>query len=1160
MGIKSATFVHLHNHTEFSLLDGAIRLEELIQQTAKFNMPAVAITDHGNLFSAVSFIDAAYKANIKPILGCEVYIAAGSHKEKISDKKERIQGPYHLILLVENKQGYKNLIKLITSSYIEGFYYKPRIDKELLKKYNEGLIALSACLKGEISSLILQGKIEQAQERAIEYKQIIGEENFFLELQDHTLEEEKKVNQVLIDFSKTLSIPLVATNDCHYLKKEDAFAHDILLCIQTGKTVTMSDRMKFPNDQFYFKSAEEMRDIFSQYPEALENTVHIAERCHFSLDTTGYFLPHYQVPSGISTYDYFEKIVREGFNERSKRLKELAEEGRLKHSLKDYEERLNRELEMIKRTGFAGYFLIVWDFIRFARENKIPVGPGRGSGAGSLVAYSMKITNIDPLQYGLLFERFLNPERVSMPDFDIDFCMRRRARVIDYVKEKYGRENVSQIITFGTMAARAAIRDVGRALGISYGEVDKIAKMIPEEIGASIDKAVKSIPQLKKMEENNAQTGELLKSARRLEGLTRHASTHAAGVVIAPEPLAEILPLYRSSKDEITTQYAMNDLARIGLLKMDFLGLRTLTVIDDALKLIKQTADKEINLEILNLDDPKTFELFCQADTPGIFQFESSGMRDIIKKFKPQCLEDLIALNAIYRPGPIGSGMIHDFITRKLGQTEVAYEVPELENILKETYGVIVYQEQVMQIASQLAGFTMAEADLLRQAMGKKKKKVMKSMKEKFIKGALQRKIPQNKANKIFDQMEHFAGYGFNKSHSAAYALLAYQTAYLKSNFPLQFMAALLTSEKENSEKLAKYIGECRKMGLETLPPDINKSYADFQVDGNKIRFGLSAVKNVGEAAIESILKARQIVGSFCSLIEFCQKVDTRIVNKRVIENLIKSGCFDCLGYNRAQMFAFIERAMEEAQRKHMREKQKQATMFDEFLGREKTEEEMIPPLEEWSESKLLAYEKESLGFYITSHPLINYAKELTKFSTTTIGEIKSKPHTANIAVGAVITAVKRINTKKGEPMAMLTVEDLSGSTEVIVFPKVYSQYPVIIRRDEAVLIRGRVESNDEGAKLIASEIISLKEIWERLSKGIIIEILIPGIDKGTINKLYKLLKEHSGSCPVRIYLVLPKNFRAAVEPEEPLRIKPEAQLTKQIEELLGEGSVKFIT
>jgi DNA polymerase-3 subunit alpha len=1158
MGIERIKFVHLHNHTEYSLLDGAIRLEELIQQALDLKMTAVAITDHGNLFAGASFMDLANKAGIQPILGCEVYVTSGNYKQKNAEKKKDAEGHYHLILLVENKQGYKNLIKLITEAYLEGFYYKPRIDKELLKKYSQGLIALSACLKGEIPNLILHNKIDQAQQCALQYKDIMGEGNFFLELQDHGLDEQKKVNKVLLDFSEKLSIPLVATNDCHYLKKSDSFAHDILLCIQTGKTVNMNDRMRFPNDQFYFKSAEEMQEIFADHPEALENTVRIAERCHFALDTTDYLLPHYHTPKDVSFYEYFEKIVSDGFSQRMQRLKQRAAEGQLKHSLQDYEARLNQELEMINKTGFAGYFLIVWDFIRFAREEGIPVGPGRGSGAGSLVAYAMKITNVDPLQYGLLFERFLNPERVSMPDFDIDFCMRRRSEVIDYVKEKYGRENVSQIITFGTMAARGAIRDVGRALGIAYGEVDKIAKMIPEELGVNIDKAVNTNPQLKKIEESNEQIAQLLTVARRLEGITRHASTHAAGVVIAPEPLTELLPLYRSSKDEITTQYAMNDLARIGLLKMDFLGLRTLTVIDDTLKLIKQTIGEELNLDTIPLDDSKTFSLFSKGKTSGIFQFESSGMRDILKKFQPKQLEDLIALNAIYRPGPIGSGMINDFITRKLGKTKVSYEVPELQDILKETYGVIVYQEQVMQIASRLAGFTMSEADLLRQAMGKKKRKVMKSMKEKFMKGALLRKIPKAKAEKIFKQMEYFAGYGFNKSHSAAYALLAYQTAYLKCNYPLQFMSALLTSEKENSDKLYRYIAGCKKMGIEILPPDINKSKADFYVDGNKIRFGLSAVKNVGEAAIDSILKARQKRGSYTSLIEFCEDVDSRVVNKRVIENLIKSGCFDCFGYNRAQLFSFTERAMEEAQRRWKKKVEKQVTMFEELIQDDKTEEEMIPPLEEWSDTKLLAYEKESLGFYITGHPLMNYEKELSQYSTATISELKNMNHTSNVSIGSVITVVKRITTKKGEPMAMITIEDLNDSAEAIVFPKVYSQCPFTIQRDEAVLIRGRVEHDEDGTRIIASEIIPLKEARERRAKKVVIEILIPAIEKDSIKKLYQLLKENSGTCPVQLYLIMPDNFRAIFEPEEEVKIKPSSQLTKKIEDLFGKGSIKY--
>ena len=1155
-------FVHLHNHTEYSLLDGAISLNELIEHTINKGMSATAITDHGNMFGVVPFYLKGVENGIKPIIGSEMYVAPKSRLEKSGPIKAGEEPFFHLILLVESSEGYKNLIKLCTDGYLKGFYYKPRIDKELLSQHAKGLIALSGCLKGEIANHILKGEIKEAEKCAREYQELMGKDNFFLELQDHGLEDEKRVNSALVGMSHRLSIPLVATNDCHYIAQEDAFAHDVLLCIQTGKTVQDKDRLKFANDQYYFKSPEEMGMLFAEQPEALHNTVEIARRCHLLLDTSTYHLPRYDVPEGYTADQYFEKIAREGFERRLQRLRELDAQGRLKVPLSEYKKRLEEEILMVKQTGFSSYFLIVWDFIDYARREGIPVGPGRGSGAGSLVAYCMSITDVDPLQYGLLFERFLNPERVSSPDFDIDFCMRHRGKVIDYVTTRYGRENVSQIITFGTMAARAVIRDTGRGLNIPYSKVDTIAKMIPYEPDSSIDRALHEVPRLAEMEQRDEEVKTLLSVARRLEGLTRHASTHAAGVVIAPAPLTEYVPLYKGGKNEITTQYAMGELEKIGLLKMDFLGLRTLTVIKEAIDNIKETTTKAIELDLLPLDDRKTYKLFSEGRTIGIFQFESSGMKDILRRFKPRKFDDLIALNALYRPGPIRSGMIDEFIGRKQGKITFTYEVPELEEILGETYGVIVYQEQVMQIASRLAGFTMGEADILRRAMGKKKREEMRAQKEKFLKGAKENNIPAKTAQKIYDLMQHFAGYGFNKSHSTAYALLAYQTAYLKTHYPLQFMAALLTSEMENTDKLASHIAECREMGIKVLPPDINESQANFTVMESGISFGLAAIKNVGFSAIESILKARQKLGVFTSFVRFCEEVDLRLVNKRVIESLIKSGSFDSLGFRRSQLFAVIDRAMEQAQRRHKEREKGQISMFATFQPQEGTllDSQLIPAMDEWSERKLLAYEKESLGFYITGHPLTRFESELKEFSRSTTTDINQNMDSHSTSIGGVISRIKRLKTKSGELMAVIRLEDLVGSIEVTVFPATYQACQASIKADEPVLVKGKVEADEDKAKLLASEIIPLREIRHRTAKKMVITIPLTMLEEETIQELHSLLEANRGGCSVRFELVQPQKFQLCIKPNDYIKVNPTKKLIDRLEEMFGKGAVTLVT
>jgi len=846
-------FVHLHVHTDYSLLDGACKIGELTAETARRGMPAVAVTDHGNLFAASTFYHQAVTHGVKPIIGCEVYVAPDSRKNRGAD----VARSNHLVLLCENDEGYRNLIKLVSTGYLDGFYYKPRVDHELLAQHSKGLIALSACLRGEVAGALLSEQYDQARSNAHRLRDIFGKSNFFLEIQDQGLEAETRVNRLLVRLSHESGIPLVATNDCHYLSRGDSHAQEVLMCVRTGKTMSDSQRMKFGTDQFYFKTAEEMAQVFRELPDALDRTVTIAARCNVKIQRVGNPFPEFKVPEGHTTDSYFEKVAREGFAIRAQQLERLAKENRLRYPIADYERRLSDEIAMIQKMRLAGYFLIVWDFIHYARAQAVPVGPGRGSAAGSLVSYALHITDVDPLQYDLLFERFLNPERVSMPDIDIDFCMRRRGEMIEYVRRKYGAESVAHIIAFGTMAAKAVLKDVGRALDMPYGKVDMIAKMIPTTLNIELQEALKRSPQLDSLRKSDERVKELVEIALRLEGHVRHASTHPAGVVISPHPLTAIVPLYKSDKGEITTQYDMNALERIGLLKMDFLGLTTLTVLDDTVRMIKQNRGVAIDLAALALDDAPTYEVFSRGDTTGIFQFESHGMRDILKRYQPRRFEDLIALNALYRPGPIQGGMIDDFIARKHGKKKVSYDLPELEEILSETWGVIVYQEQVMQVANRLAGFALGDADLLRRAMGKKKPEEMAAQREKFLAGCQARKVPANKAEKIFDLIAEFAGYGFNKSHSCAYARLAYQTAWLKTHFPVELMAALLSSETGNTGKMVKYIREARRIGIAILAPDVNCSNLHFTPLGRAILFGLSAIKNVGEGAARAVIATR---------------------------------------------------------------------------------------------------------------------------------------------------------------------------------------------------------------------------------------------------------------------------------------------------------------
>ncbi len=1065
-----ANFVHLHVHTEYSLLDGACRISELVAQAKKHKMPALAITDHGVMYGAIQFYKEAIRQGVKPIIGCEMYVAQQSRLDRSSQRKET---PHHIILLVKNNEGYKNLIKLVTLSYLEGFYYKPRIDKEVLREHSGGLIALSACLKGEISQCILGNDIKRAKEVALDFLDIFGKDNFYLELQKNGIPEQEIVNENLIQISQELSIPLVASNDIHYINKEDARAHEILLCIQTATNLSDSKRLKFATDAFYFNSPEEMNKNFSKVPQAIENTIRIAERCNLEIDFRHAQLPEFKVPPEYNINTYLKELCYKGLNER------------YPETTKPLEERLEYELSVIKKMEFEPYFLIVWDFVRYAKEKGIMVGPGRGSAAGSLVAYCLNITNIDPIAYGLLFERFLNPERISMPDFDIDFCYERREEVIEYVSKKYGNDKVAQIITFGTMAARAAVRDVGRALGIPYARVDTIAKMIPWELNITIEKALKMESRLKELMESDEDIKKLIETASFLEGLARHASTHAAGIVLSRKPLTDYIPLQKTAEGEICTQYAMAELEELGLLKMDFLGLRTLTVISDALKIIKHTRGEQVDINKIPLDDKKVYKMLSKGNCAGVFQIESEGMRDLVKRLKPENLEDITALLALYRPGPLGSGMIEDFINRKKGIVEIKYPHPRLESILKETYGVIVYQEQVMMIASELAGFTLGQADILRKAMGKKQKEVMEKQRELFIKGAQKNNIKKNTAVEIFDLIAYFAGYGFNKSHSVSYAFISYQTAYLKTHYTLEYMASLLTSIMGNNDKVALYIKECRNMNIEILPPDINQSLVNFTVVGGKaIRFGLAAIKNVGEKAIKSIIDEHKRNSNFTSLLDFCQRVDLRVVNKRVIESLIKCGAFDSIGAKRSQLLAVLDVTLKSGQEYQKSKGNGQTSIFDLFEENNPDKnsgnyQDRLPDISEFSKNELLAMEKEMLGLYISYHPLNDYREKLKKIITSTSIELTNLSDKSRVVLAGVINNLKIKSTKNGNLMAFITLEDLEGTVEIIAFPKVYEKCKEMIKKDEIIITEGHIDVAEGKTKIIAEKISLLEKYVE---------------------------------------------------------------------------------
>jgi DNA polymerase III subunit alpha len=1140
-------FVHLHVHTQYSLLDGACRINELVKKAASLGMPALAMTDHGNMFGAVDFYQACKKSNVKPIIGCETYITPGSRFEKNTDQKSIC----HLTLLSATNEGYANLMKLVSAAYLEGFYYKPRIDKEILSNLSKGLIGTSGCLKGEVCSHLLRGNYEMAVKTADEYRKIFAPGHYYIEIMDHGLPEQKKVNEQLIKIARQLNLPVVATNDVHYLEHEQHAAHDALLCIQTQTTLADTNRMKFASDQFYFKQPQEMKQNFAWMPEAITNTLAIAEQCNIKLDFDQYHLPVYVPPDGMTNSQYLVKLCRDGFQTRYN--------GQVTPEL---EKRLAHELKTIEDMGFVSYFLIVWDFINYAKSIGIPVGPGRGSAAGSLVSYLLGITDLDPLKYGLLFERFLNPGRRSMPDIDIDFCYERRGEVIDYVTKKYGETNVAQIITFGSMQAKAAVRDVGRAMGMPYADVDRIAKLIPNAIGITIDEALNVEPQLKELVEIDKTAAQLLETAQVLEGLNRHASVHAAGVVISDKPLTEYVPLFKGTDGQVVTAFDMDGISKMGLLKMDFLGLRTLTVISDALKLIKHHKGIDVDIDHLPLDDKSAYDMLAKAQASGVFQLESGGMRDLLKKMKSSEFEDLVAILALYRPGPMGSGMLDDFIKCKRGEKSITYPHPKLETVLKPTYGIILYQEQVMQIASVMAGFDMTQADDLRKAMGKKIPAEMQKMRSFFVEGCLKHSaLKEQDSNKLFDLIDYFAGYGFNRSHSAAYALITYRTAYLKANYPVEFMCALLTSERDNTEKVVEYVKEAEAMGIKVLPPDVNTSRAQFSViDNNHIRYGLLAVKNIGASAIESLVIEREKAGPYKSVFDFCRRVDLRLNNRKVLESLIKSGSFDSLGSRRSQLMAVLERALETGIKTQQEALVGQISFFGESaaggVGFGK-DDEKLPDIPEWPQAQLLANEKTLLGFYLSGHPLERYQTEIKEFTDFDTASLKNARDGQSVRMIGLIKSVKLTTTKKtSERMAIVGLEDMAGEMELVIFPSSYQKMAGYLKESSVVVVKGKVSMRDGFPKMSAEEMAGIDEVYD-LIKTVHVDLSMVG--KAGFEKLKEKLARFPGNVPVYLQIDT-KNYKSVqVLVGKDLYVTPSEVLMEEIKSLVGADRFKVV-
>ena len=1147
-------FTHLHVHTEYSLLDGSNKINEYVARVKELGMDSAAITDHGVMFGCIDFYKAAKAAGIKPILGCEVYVAPGSRFDKEMGKEENRY--YHLVLLAENQEGYQNLIKIVSLGFVDGFYYKPRVDKEILEKYHEGIIALSACLAGEVARTVTRGFYEEAKAAALSYEKIFGKGNFFLELQDHGIPEQKHVNQQLLRMSRETGIQLVVTNDVHYTYDTDAEAHDILLCVQTGKRLQDEDRMRYEGGQYYVKSPEEMQELFPYIPEALENTHKIAERCKVEIEFGVTKLPKFDVPKGYTAWKYLNRLCFEGLQERYPECTE------------DLKERLNYELGVIKNMGYVDYFLIVWDFIRYARDHDIMVGPGRGSAAGSLVAYTLGITKLDPIRYNLLFERFLNPERVSMPDIDVDFCFERRQEVIDYVVEKYGKDRVVQIVTFGTMAARGVIRDVGRVMDLPYAQCDSIAKMIPQELNITIDIALKINPELSKLYNTDETVKKLINMSRRLEGLPRHTSMHAAGVVISQKPVMEYVPLSRASDGSLVTQFTMTTLEELGLLKMDFLGLRTLTVIQNAARLVERDKGIVLDMDHIDYEDQKVYAMLGAGKTEGVFQLESGGMTNFMKELKPGSLEDIIAGLSLYRPGPMD--FIPQYIRGKNNPENITYDCPQLEPILKATYGCIVYQEQVMQIVRSLGGYTLGRSDLVRRAMSKKKASVMEKERRNFVygneeegvPGCVNRGIREKTANKIYDDMIDFAKYAFNKSHAAAYAVVSYQTAFLKCYYPVEFMAALMTSVIENPSKVSEYILSSRRMGISILPPDVNQGESSFSVDGGAIRYGLSAIKSIGKPVIESLVEERTQRGKFRSLKDFIERMAGKDVNKRTIENLIKAGAFDGVPGNRRQKMMVYVQILDAVNQEKKNAMTGQMSLFDLVSAEEREAYEIrMPDVEEYTREAKLAFEKEVLGVYITGHPLEEYEERWRKNITAVTSDFVPDEETgvpkvidgAKVTVGGMIINKTIKYTKTNKVMAFLTLEDLVGTVEIVVFPRDYEKNSAMMNVDDKVFVRGRVNAEDDKAsKLICETIDSFddvpRELWVQFDTK---EAFL-----AQENEFYELLKDSDGKDPVVVYIRSPKAIKRLGQGKT---VKADQTLIGKLYEKYGQANVKVV-
>ncbi len=1190
------SFTHLHLHTQYSLLDGAIRLNDLFKRAKELEMPAIACTDHGNLFGGIDFYTRAINAGIKPILGSEIYFTPGSRHDrrapknlKTLDSQDEVEGRHqihHLILLCKNMTGYRNLCKLLSKAYQEGFYYKPRADVELLREFSEGLIATTACLKGEVGYNIFTNQEDKAYAAAMKYREIFGD-NFYLEIQENGIPEQVEVNKKVIAFAKENSIPLVATNDCHYVTREDAAAQEVLMCIQTGKTFEDEKRMKLSTTEFYVKSPQEMRKAFDYIPEACDNSLKIADACNLEIrwqDEKGkqiYLLPKFEIKTAETEAEFFSRMSREGLEERfnGPHFKHLVSQPNWETELKKvYTERLEVEIGLIAQMGFTGYFLIVSDFIIWSKAQGIPVGPGRGSGAGSIVAYALKITNVDPIPYNLLFERFINPERISMPDFDIDFCQERRQEVIEYVTKKYGEERVGQIITFGTLSAKAVLRDVSRVFSLPYSEADTLAKLVPEELGIELQDAIDKEPKLKELEDNDPKIRRILQISKRLEGLNRHAGIHAAGVIITNEPLVNYCPLFRGAKGEQVVQFDKDFSEKIGLVKFDFLGLKTLTVISNASKLIQRDLKSDFDIEFIDYNDEAVYKLISEGSTVGVFQLESSGMQDLCKRIKPDSIDDITAINALYRPGPMGSGMHHEFAEIKHGQKPEVYLFEELKPVLKDTYGIIVYQEQVMNIARVVAGYSLGQADMLRRAMGKKNAEEMQRHKEIFRKGAVERGFDEAKAIILFELMEKFAEYGFNKSHAVAYSVISYQTAFLKHYYPGQFFAALLGTEINNKEKITSYIQEAKDFDIKILAPDVNESLWLFNVIGDTIRFGLGAVKGVGEAAVEEIVREREANGPFKGFVDFCERVSLKSVNKRVFEALIKVGAFDtCEKFNRKTLLDNMEFIITFAEKKQEEKMMGQTSLFDMGATPQSSEEQLnISESQEFDEKQKLSLEAELLGIYVSGHPLFRFKDIMAKLTSMSIAEIQDLPTVSrpegfnprmgdehdpskrSMVIAGMVSECKVILTKKGDKMAFVTFEDLTGKIECLFFPKTFAEFQQFLTVDEPLILSGVVNLAEDPKKFFPNKISLLKDESDERVTSVRVSVPIHHLNSYSLMQMKTILLSYRGSVPLH-FIFETTEGKARMSLDDNFLVSPSPQMAAKINELLHTNSVSFI-